>query len=221
MSDETRYPLCWPEGWKRTPPSRRIRAKFGKTTRTNFGTYVGTSKQQLSISQGVQRVIRELNAIAATAPIVSTDVQLRLDGLPYSDRRAPADPGAAVYWTRRGKKASMAIDQYDRVADNLAAIAATLEALRAVERHGGAEILDRTFLGFAQLPAPAAGRPWREVLALAPNDPILSGSDVSEDFIDARYRELAWQRHPDAGGSDAKFSELVLARNAALREATK
>ena len=37
----------------------------------------------------------------------------------------------------------MAIDAYTRTADNLAAVAATLEAMRAIERHGGAQILER------------------------------------------------------------------------------
>jgi hypothetical protein len=59
----------------------------------------------------------------------------------------------------------MAIDQYDRVEHNLAAIAATLDAMRAIKRHGGAEILDRAFTGFTALPAPmAGGKPWRQVL---------------------------------------------------------
>jgi hypothetical protein len=226
VSDETRYPLCWPAGWKRTPPGSRRRALFGKTTRTAVNSngvsynYIQTSKQQLTVSQGVQRVIRELNAIAAAAPIVSTNVQLRLDGLPYSDRRAPEDPGAAVYWTHRGKKSAMAIDQYDRVADNLAAIAATLEALRAVERHGGAEILERTFLGFAQLPAPGrSGDWWREVLAPGdgPSPPTREG--LTKDWIESRYKMLARLAHPDTGGSREKFEELVQARDAALREA--
>ncbi|KVD37855.1 hypothetical protein WJ41_22830 [Burkholderia ubonensis] len=62
--------------------------------------------------------------------------------------------GVAVYWeTRAGARRVMAIDQYTRVADNLAAVAATLDAMRAIERHGGARILERAFTGFAALAA--------------------------------------------------------------------
>jgi hypothetical protein len=48
-----------------------------------------------------------------------------------------------------------------RAADNLAAIAATLEAMRAIDRHGGATILNRAFTGFTALPPPADC--WKEL----------------------------------------------------------
>jgi len=50
----------------------------------------------------------------------------------------------------------MAIDIYDTVAGNLAAVAATLDAMRAIERHGGAQILKRAFQGFKALPSSTA-----------------------------------------------------------------
>jgi hypothetical protein len=69
----------------------------------------------------------------------------------------------AVYWIKTGRKQMkcMAIDRYGRVADNMAAIAATIEAMRAIERHGSAEILERAFLGFQALPEPEQ---WWQVL---------------------------------------------------------
>jgi DnaJ-domain-containing protein 1 len=104
----------------------------------------------------------------------------------------------------------MAIDQYYRVEENLAAIAATLDAMRAIERHGGAQILDRAFTGFTALPAPAAARSWREVFGFTPH------AQPDRAALRNRYRILAGERHPDrAGGSDAAMSEL----NVALREA--
>ena len=94
----------------------------------------------------------------------------------------------------------MAIDAYAEVADNLAAIAATLEAMRAIERHGGAIILDRAFQGFAALPAPGqtGARPWREVLDC---------DDSIRDLASAerRYKVLRSIHHPDkpSGNADA------------------
>jgi DnaJ-domain-containing protein 1 len=101
----------------------------------------------------------------------------------------------------------MAIDRYDRVADNLAAIAATLEAMRAIERHGGAEILDRAFTGFASLPASAGQgkREWWAVFGVSAN--------ASDADIEAAYRRLAKERHPDTGGSDDAMAELNQARD--------
>ncbi|ROU09438.1 hypothetical protein [Lysobacter enzymogenes] len=90
---------------------------------------------------------------------MSTNLTLRRDGLPRSDQREPADPGAAVYWTDcTGADRCMAVDRYTKTAGNLAALAATLEAMRAIERHGGAEILDRVFTGFTALPRRARPR---------------------------------------------------------------
>jgi hypothetical protein len=141
--------------------------------------------------------------------LISTNLKLRLDGLPRGDQGEPADPGVAVYWQpRQGKQMRcMAIDSYDRTADNLAAIAATLEAMRAIERHGGATILDRAFLGFAALPA-TASKPWREVLGITMQAPTLA-------HIEDRFRDLVKIHHPDRGGDREKFEEIMRARDAA------
>lgn len=209
----TRHPLQWPVGWKRTPPAYRVTARFGKAR-----DYQSRGKVELSVFDGVQRVLRELERMDVNENdvVVSTNVETRLDGLPRSDRAAPGDCGVAVYWrTRRKEDRVMAVDLYDRVADNLAAIAATLEAMRAIERHGGAAILDRAFTGFTALPAPiVAGmkRPWREVLGFAPDYP------VTADLVRERYRSRASQAHPDKGGTDAEMSALNAARDDALQE---
>ena len=97
----------------------------------------------------------------------------------------------------------MAIDHYDRVADNLAAIAASLAALRAIERHGGAAILDRAFTGFTALPPPdkVAARGWREVLGVDPLE-----RDLTK--VQDKYRRLSAVHHPDRGGTQETMAEL-------------
>jgi hypothetical protein len=100
---------------------------------------------------------------------------------------------------------------YKRVADNLCAIAATFEAMRAIERHGGAQVQERTFRGFLALPASTGKRPWRQVLEL-------DGQSVNREVIQERYLKLAKQRHPDWGGDQQAMSELNTARDEALRE---
>lgn len=167
------------------------------------------SKKELTISDGTQRIIAELETLGVREGqwVISSNLELRNDGLPRSGQRMPEDPGIAVYWTRKGKQNVMAIDLYDRVADNLAAVAATLNALRAIERHGGAQILERAFEGFAALPAPGSFDPWA-VLGLKPG---AQGAD-----IERKYRELARGAHPDTGGSHDKFTTLQRARMEAL-----
>lgn len=214
MSERSRYPLSWPAGWKRTPPSERKSAKFVKKMTTQQTGY--KFNQQISVSDALGRIAREMRALKIDEGnvIVSTNIPTRLDGLPRSDRAEPTDPGAAVYWSTNDASRSMAIDQYDRVADNLAAIAVTLEYLRGISRHGGGEILDRAFQGFAALPMPQ-GRSWREVLDFPP------GTDPSEAIVVARFLDLARKAHPDAGGTHEGFIELVKARDLALVEIAK
>lgn len=195
----TKYPLAWPAGWRRERFRRG--GLFGKRGR-------GGPMQEISVDQAVRRVHLELGRLdsAIADIIISTNLLLRVDGLPRSDQKAPADPGAAVYWKRRKDQEFkvLAIDQYTRVADNLAAIAATLEAFRTVSRHGGAVILERAFTGFAALPSP---NDWRGVMGFQPEEA------VSLEQLRERYRKLAQSRHPDTeSGSHAAMSQLNSAR---------
>lgn len=217
MSETTAYPLTWPAGWKRCPV--RKRAQFGTGERQYSSQPGGSSwvrKRDLSVSDGTGRILGELQRMGVPDfnVIISTNVKLRNDGLPRSGERAPDDPGAAVYWKGKdGKQQVMAIDRYDRVADNLAAIAATLEAMRAIQRHGGAEILERAFTGFAALPAPGGITvPWRQVLG------VDQAAKVTSELVDQRYRLLRSAHHPDKGGSDETFHAVQVAYEQAQQE---
>jgi hypothetical protein len=205
------YPLQWPAGWPRTPWNSQKDGKFCTMKRAQGRSY--NSSVDITIAEATQRVLAELARMDIDRQdiVISTNLQLRLDGLPRSGQAQPGDPGAAVYWQASGgERRVMAIDQYRKVEDNLAAIAATLDAMRTVGRHGGAQILDRAYTGFAALPAPSATRTWREVFGYKP------GVTITRDMLRATYRRLASERHPDRhGGSDAAMSEL----NVALRQA--
>lgn len=204
------YPLHWPNGWRRTKD--RKEARFLKKTRqySQTGSYLVSG--QVSIAEGTKRVLEQLRAFKVEEgdAIISTNLKLRLDGMPKGDQKEPDDPGVAIYWKQPGDKIHkvMAIDLYDRVADNLAAIAATLDAMRSIDRHGGATILERAFIGFISLPAPNT---WRDVMAFDPSQ------TVTLALVTARYRDLCKQHHPDVGGSEAKMKEL----NWAMQEAEK
>jgi hypothetical protein len=211
----TAYPLHWPVGWKRTLPGQREYGRFGRRETKPGRTYPST--EEITIAQACSRLLEELKRMGVPDydVIVSTNVELRLDGLPRSDRAQPADPGVAVYWKDGKNQRCMAIDRYTKVAQNLAALAATIEAMRAIERHGGAVILDRAFAGFQALPAPiVAGmrKPWREVLGF-PADYAVTPALVQE-----RHRSRASQAHPDKGGTSEEMAALNAARAEALEE---
>lgn len=199
----TRFPLQWPPDWKRTPSHRRRDGTFSKY------------KKSISVAQAVDRLRAELGrmAIHEADIVISTNVELRLDGFPRSDRAAPSDVGAAVYWLDRGQMRCMAIDQYTKVEQNIAALAATIEAMRAIERHGGAMVLERAFVGFAALPAPGAARTWRVVLGFDNHH-----GAISAELLRERYRSRASQNHPDKGGSDSEMAEVNRAYEDAKRE---
>lgn len=216
----TAFPLTWPLGWKRTPPQSQTHGRFS-VERTKPGRSY-SARDNLSIAEATQRLLDELERMAVRSQdvILSTNLVLRLDGLPRSGQAAPRDPGAAIYWEDpfNGQPRSMAIDRYTKVEQNIAALAATIEAMRAIERHGGAVVLERAFTGFTALPAPiTAGmkRDWQVVLEL--QDLLRpTAADVQK-----AYRRLASAYHPDRGGDPAKMAELNQARDEALLELSK
>ena len=211
------YPLQWPSGWKRISSRDRKNGRFsrGETRYSAEGTSSWRRMNPVTVSDGVTRCLKSLESmgISRNDVVISTNVRTRLDGLPRSGEKEPDDPGAAVYWRKNSQSPMrcMAIDSYLNVADNLSAIAATLEAMRAIERHGGAEILDRAFTGFAALPANAS-RPWRDVLEFDEDE------TPNPLAVDTKFKALAMRHHPDRGGSREKFEAIVEARKHALQE---
>jgi len=209
------FPLQWPAGWRRA--INRERAQFNKKI-AQYRDVVenGISKRihaynrktDLSMFDSTNRVLDELSRMGIDREdiVISTNVELRMDGLPKSGKRAPSDPGVCVYWRRQKETRCMAIDRYDRVEDNVAAVAATLDAMRAIDRHGGAAILDRAFMGFTALAAPIS---WWQVLKL-------SGPNVSEKEIQTAWRRLISDSHPDNGGSADKAAQINRARDQGL-----
>lgn len=204
------YPLQWPAGWRRTKDHVTARFYTPKHRLVNQQYYQSTKR--LTVAEGANRVMEQLRlmGLGDWQIVVSTNVRPRLDGMPRSGESEPKDPGAAVYWQHdKSGHRCMAVDRYDRVADNLAAIAATLEAMRAIERHGGAAILDRAFTGFKALPEPEQ---WFQVLGL-------DSPDVTEEEIKAAYHQKARESHPDIpGGDTTAMARINAARDRGLEE---
>jgi hypothetical protein len=95
------YPLTWPDGWPRTDPHRRLSdRKFGGSI---HGLTVGRARDLL---------FEEIRRLGAKGTVVSSNLPLRPDGLPYADSRRIDDPGIAVYFTLDGEQLAMARDLY-------------------------------------------------------------------------------------------------------------
>jgi hypothetical protein len=192
-----RYPLEWPIGWSRTRASARRHGKFK------------SGGHWITASVATQRLEDQLDRLGAKQATLSTNVSLRLDGRPRSDER-PADPGAAIYFSFRGKATVLACDTYTAVADNIAALAAHLDALRAIERYGVGS-LEQALAGYKALPADSAAD-WRAVFGFA------RSSSPSLAEIDKAFKAAARTKHPDVGGTEIEMAHLNRARDYALQE---
>lgn len=191
------YPLQWPAGWPR--------ARYRSTARFQQKKSDGWMGQ-VTIATARERLQRELDLLGAMYVTLSTNVELRLDGQPRSDRRDPVDTGAAVYFRLQGKDIVLACDKWDRVADNITAIAKHIEALRGMDRWG-VGTASQAFAGYERLAAPEH---WTATLGLS--------LDATREQINQAYRQRAQTAHPDKGGSTAAMAHLNAARDAALRE---
>ena len=187
MNDKTAFPLTWPDRWPRTPKHRQQDSRFKRPTRSPARNH--------SMDEVRRELANEIDRLGARKAILSTNVRLRLDGLPYSNQSQPDDRGAAVYFELKGKPVSLACDKWNRVEDNIWAIVKHIESLRGQDRWGVGNI-EQAFRGYMALPERASGGDWWEVLGVAIN--------ASEDQVKEAYRILVKKHHPDAGG-DSEF----------------
>jgi hypothetical protein len=205
----SRYPLEWPVGWKRTDPRRRQRAEFRQVRYSDNPE--GRTKREVAVSAigATQRLERQLELLGGQNPVLSTNVRLRLDGRPYSDQE-PTDPGAACYFRFKGRATVLACDKWTRVADNIAALAQHIDALRRIERYGVGTI-EQALAGYKALPADTAAD-WRAVFGFLP------GSVPTKDQVDVAYKRAAREKHPDRGGSEEGMAHINRARDFAWQE---
>ena len=189
----TSSPLYWPPGWKRT--EFRTRSRFGRCSMND-----ATCE---TLDELARMGIEDFNVI------VSTNVALRLNGLPYSNQRAPEDPGVSVWFSIDGEERVLACDRWDKVEHNLRAIAKHIDALRGMDRWGVGS-LEQAFRGYTALPAGDEPRPWRTVLGMHP------GISANREAVAIYYKRRAIECHPDTGGSVEKWHELAAAYKEAV-----
>ncbi|MBL8237297.1 MAG: hypothetical protein JNM66_07760 [Bryobacterales bacterium] len=76
----------------------------------------------------------EIRKLGGKQIVISSNLELRLDGLPRAAQRTPADQGVAVYFTLNGRSQCFPCDRWSTIEHNLWAIAKSIEALRGLER---------------------------------------------------------------------------------------
>ncbi len=187
------YPLYWPEGWPRAQAHHVKHARFGDH----------------SVAEGRRVVADQVRLFGGNNLIISSNLELRLDGNPRSNQKQPTDRGVAIFFKRRDQDVALACDIYTTVEDNLWALCRTLDALRQIERDGSPSLINRAFKGFAALPDPDA-RKWFEVL----NVP----ETASNEEVKRAYFEFARKYHPDnqETGDAAVFRQVTQAYELAM-----
>lgn len=198
---EFAYPVAWPAGRPKEGGRKQAQWKSGGA--------------KLDFDQAVRRLREQVNAITrggqpwrVLEQTLSTNFELRVDGRPRRDRGRPIDQAVAFYFEFDDQPHVLACDRFDRLEDNIAAIAAHIEALRGQERWGVAD-MKQAFAGHVALPAPEQ---WWQTLGV--------GMQATRAEIEQAYRAKARTAHPDAGGSDTAMARLNAARDVALENPT-
>lgn len=181
---EFAYPLKWPDGVPRVS---------GPST-SRFDVTPFAAQQQLGW---------EIERMRGRYVVISTNIPTRQDGKGFYAGAKPVggDTGVAVYFERDGKQMVFACDKWDRPEDNMRAIQKTIEAIRGIERWGASDMMERALAAFEALPAPKSC--W-DILGVR--------KGAAADEIDAAWRKLAAEHHPDRGGSTVRMAEINQAR---------
>lgn len=183
------YPLQWPAGRTRTRNTEKSRFRSP------------------SFARARDELMAELKRLGARSIVLSTNIPLKNDGMPYATFKTPSDVGVAVYFQYKEKVMCFACDRWWRIEDNMQAVKHTISALRGIARWGTGDMLQAAFEGFTALPQPKS---WADILKVP--------RDASIATIEAHYKILARKHHPDAGGSEAAMSQINAAITAARKE---
>lgn len=189
------YPLQWPIGYPRTSwPSGNY--KFVPKT-------FGFERDEL---------MRELKRMGARDIVLSTNVALKQDGLPYADysKKGIKDKGCAVYFTIDREPMTLCCDKWNNLEANVRAISMSIDAMRSLDRWGVSEILKRVFTGFKAIPEKVEVKAWWKVLGV--------NARASKDDIKKAYWRLAKTAHPDTGGNVAEFNRISEAYQFAMNQ---
>lgn len=173
MTEPTRYPLTWPQGRARTAEKDRKPGMFRH------------DRDPIRWTKAYERLEGEMKLFHAAIECFSCDLPIGKKGGRLTGE--PLDPGVAVWFKRGdGRRYVLACDSFDAIAQNCAAIAAHIEATRAIERYGVAtagEMLE----SFAALPAPGLPAIGRNEMVDACNCLGVS-LDATATQINAAYR---------------------------------
>lgn len=205
-----------------TPAGRRKSAQFRSTW-----------SQTLDL---LQAELVHLNARDVVIEAGFRSGDLRLDGWPRADARTPEFPGIVISFEAKGiGPLRYATDVYSGGTYwrsgtegrpgttttipgwqcNVRAIALSLEALRAVDRHGVTKRGEQ-YVGFGALPPAALALPRGMTVEEAMKVLGLGRSSATKDEISSAFRRRARETDPNQGGNEADHFRVIQARDVLL-----
>lgn len=172
------YPLSW-------PPT------FGRSKKLEKGKFQTTLAGALRNVQESLRLFAKDSETELAGLVISSNVTLGV--------QRPEDPGVAVWFTWGGMQVCVPVDRYSTVEGNLQAIHHIIEARRVELRHGTLALVRASFAGFTAIGHDSRTE-WWDVLCVR--------RDASKVAIDAAYKRLRGQHHPDKGGNADMFNRV-------------
>jgi hypothetical protein len=198
--DRTGGEIDWPDWADRTRPAARERtSKFSVTLATSISDIETELEDRLGVDDW---------RLSTAAP------HRQKDGRPYANA-SPDNPGAVVRWSMDGEQFAVACDRYTQLRDNVREVGLYIEEKRKMGTRPVRTGQDE----FATARLPSADDDDLVVAGgetEAPHEVIGVSVDAPDAVVEAAYRELLKERHPDHGGTAAELRQLNQAREAML-----
>lgn len=199
------------------------------------GTRRTPKRSQFKVSAGrtQHELACELAAIGVRSCVIQADIDesdIRLDGMPRANARQRTPRVVVGFEHPQQGAVSFPSGKYDRLWCNVRAVVKTLEALRAVDRHGVTQRAEQ-YTGWKQLPSggdlsrgaivtgsfasvEAAARFLLETARATPVEASVRRVIDEPDGLKWAYDGAARRAHPDLStGSDAVMAKVNAARD--------
>lgn len=184
---KTTNPLSWPADEARTPLDQRH----------------STSPFEVAAGRTLEQLETALRLFSAANIVLSMNAPFR---------SKIEDPAVAMFFDLPGPRPiAICCDRYYRQQDNIRAILMIIESMRRIERYGGQKMSQKSFTGFAALPAPIDI--WK-LLGLNKSVAEALNDKLRREYVMDGFRTKVKEGH----GAGGNMADLTAARDEAMKQ---